>query len=187
MTALNKLLLVLPVVFLSCICYAGDSGIQFPNEGKAAASPGGKFSVFSEENSTGKTNHVLILEDPTSKKKWSIYEFDRHVEVLWSPSGDKLIINDHGASNRSDCVIYDVKNHETVSIWNIVKSGANEKQVLSNHHAYISCSRWLTDDRVEVMLSAYGDANPDGIDKVGDYQVGSNQIKLKVVKKGEKK
>jgi hypothetical protein len=183
MTALNKLFLVLFVLLLSCNCYAESSAIQFPNEGKAVVSPNGRYSIYSIENQSGQTNHVLMLEDTVLKKKWLVYKYDRHIDVLWSPQGDKLIINDHALSNQSDCVLYDVNKGKAVSVWKIIERIKNEKTVLSNHHAYISCSQWLTDDRVEVVLSAYGDLNPDGIDKVGEFQFGSSKIKLKIVKK----
>ncbi len=183
--ALSRFRLLLSALSFTCLCYAAASAVQFPNEGTSAISPNGKYIVNSIENTSGRTNHVLILEDSSSSKKWPFYEYDRHVEVLWSPKGDRLIINDHAESNQSTCILYDVSHRTMENLWKIIENSGIEKSALSNDHVYVSCARWLADDRVEVALSAYGDANPEGIDKVGNYQVGSNQIKLKVVKKGK--
>lgn len=44
-------------------------------------------------------NHVLYLKDLRNDKQRIIYKYDRYIEVSWSPTGDRIVKNDHYNSN----------------------------------------------------------------------------------------
>jgi hypothetical protein len=45
-----------------------------------------------------------------------------------------------------------------------------------NHHAYVTCKRWVDAAKLEFEISAYGDANPKGVRTRGQLNAATGEI-----------
>ena len=52
--------------------------------------------------------HTLLLIDSRSTSRRVLYKYGRHVDLLWSPVSDALVINDYEGSNSAKPVLFDL-------------------------------------------------------------------------------
>lgn len=117
--------------------------------------------------------HKLFLID--AHKNYdakSVYEYSRSVDVSWAPKSYSFFVNDHVGSDSADCVIFRLDQEiKKTSIYDelnklIPKNKTIFKQAEDpqhfNHHVYITCNKWLEDNKLLVRIYGYGDIDPDG-------------------------
>ncbi|MCI0595873.1 MAG: hypothetical protein L0Z48_04945 [candidate division Zixibacteria bacterium] len=165
------LLLVLSVSF----AMASERFSPFPGLSEVS-SPDGRYllrNVDVEEG--GGYNHKLFLRDTKTNTEREIYSYDRRVDALWSKDGKGLIINDHGGSDYTDCIVFQFnKEIEKYNVTVLLRSRAikYKKSIVGNHHVYIEGEKWITNKRIKVRITGYGEVDPDGFSMWYEYAVG---------------
>jgi hypothetical protein len=150
---------------------------NFPQSTKHIISPNKKYAVYNinlpTEDAAG-NYHQLRLQDlgNGNRSEQIIYAYGRSVEVMWSPQGNKLVINDHGGSDYSNCVVFDVNTHKYIDIEKELQQQQRYNQSLwKNHHVYISCIAWLSESTLSVKVHGYGDVDPNGFAARYEYTI----------------
>ena len=175
MTATRSNRLALTFLLLLGWVGAGQaSGERLP--GAAIVSPNGKWQVASQEPPEGSDAHRIVLVDKSIGATTTIDRFSRHAEVLWSGDSERIAITDYFASDESDCRVVARSGADPRSIREAIKGTRLEKIVESNHHAYITCRRWVTPSVVEFEIAAYGDGNPKGVKSRGRLDIATGEI-----------
>jgi hypothetical protein len=106
----------------------------------------------------------LYLRDLNTGEEKKIYSYDRHVEVLWSPKGGRLVINDYGGSNYANCIIFIFDPAwDIIDIEQLVRQNLySNKSIFTNEHVYIVGIEWTREDVVKIKFYGYGSVNPEG-------------------------
>src|SRR6266487_4669503 len=103
-------------ILISLYSFTATAGsqkaIQFPGEISQIASPNGRYVLVNVDSESEEQtlslgdNHALYLRDLKNGSEKRIYVYGRHVKVLWSPRGNRLMISDYGGSDYANCVIF---------------------------------------------------------------------------------
>jgi len=121
------------------------------------------------------------LKDLKNKTNEKLFSYNRYVDVLWSPKGTGLIVNDHGGSDYANSIIF-LFNGVRKSIdlkATLLKTMSENKSIFGNHHVYIEGVEWLDENRVKVKISGYGDIDPNGFTLWYEYTIGDGFKRIK--------
>jgi hypothetical protein len=143
---------------LTCIgpVAAAGSRASFPGGVDRLRSPDGRYVVRWVEAKVGH-DHQLLLSQGQNETR--LLSFPRGVDVLWSPSGNRLAVTNHRASDESTVLLW--PDIESAAIDLLEELAAQEGQSAKRwgtHHLYLTAIRWRDAERLEVRLFGYGDA-----------------------------
>jgi hypothetical protein len=157
---------------------------RFPGRVSELRSPRGRFVLISVDadsthsNGSFSANHALFVRDLRDNEKRLVYEFDRYVDVKWSPRGGKVAINDYHSSDRSSSVILLIDGQEKrIDLDDKFASEVErERSISGNHHVYMETDRWLNDNRVLLKIHGHGDVDPGGFTLWYEYSVAEDRV-----------
>src|ERR1700676_4135180 len=66
--------------------------VSFP-EHSEAASPNGAYVIIGEENHA-EPFHTAVLEDRVLKTRRKLFDYDRHIDLLWNPDNQSFALTD---------------------------------------------------------------------------------------------
>lgn len=152
------------------LVFAAQKLTRFPGASDLP-SPNRLYVLRNVDNENAEPNHILFLRYIKTKQEEKLFSYGRYVEVLWSPAGNGLIINDHGGSDFSNCIVFlfnDKKKLMNVKEQLKLKMGDN-KSIFRNHHVYIEGMKWISEQKLEIRITGYGDVDPDGFTEWYEY------------------
>lgn len=148
--------------------------IAFPEHSRAV-SPNGRYVLVGVDSDT-EPNHTVFLEDLRLKTRRKLFNYDRHIELLWSPDSESFAVSDYAGSDYSLCSIVSVTgNVPPIQVWDeLVKAAtANEqKSLLHNDHVYIAATDWVSPRILKVKVWGHGEVNPAGFTRFYRYEIG---------------
>jgi hypothetical protein len=89
-----------------CLMVSNDVSVSFPAQSEAI-SPDGRYAIISVDRGT-KPSHSVFLEDRLLKTRRKLFNYDRHVVVLWKSDSKLFAVTDYVASDSSRCSILSV-------------------------------------------------------------------------------
>lgn len=162
---------------VATLAKANPQKVSFPGSRSESKSPDGHYSVRNFDDENQEPAHTLSLIDTKTRSAIKIYSYGRHVDVLWSPSSDALVINDYEGSDVSHPVLF-------VAPWKGQPVDLSEKLIeffrvhgepksaTKNHHMYFSAQRWLSHDEILCRIDSYGQVDPNGFTSNYIYKLG---------------
>lgn len=149
---------------------------SFPSASSSSRSPAGALVVSyydPGENQDGGHDYEFIVRGPSGRREAG-FVFLRSVTGSWSPGGENFFVNDYIGSNVTDCRVSqtDVDMLSLVSLTELLASqrqnGAGDllasiAESPDNSHFYLTCSRWIANDTVEVSVRGYTDETRESI------------------------
>lgn len=178
------------VCILSFFCIADakteEQLIRFPGERSEITSPSGKYILYNVNNEHYSPHHVLFLKDVIAKTEEKLLSYSRFAEVAWSPSGNALIINDHGGSDYTNCIVFLFgKEKKIIKLKEFLRQKIGDnKSIFKNHHVYIEGMKWLSENKVKIKISGYGNVDPEGFILWYEYTIGDG---FRFIKKENRK
>jgi len=159
------LLSALTSPFISAIAdQASPKTVSFP-EHSEAASPNTRYVIVGEQNQV-EPFHTAILEDRVLKTRRKLFDYDRHIDLLWNPDSKSFAVTDYEESDYSRCsIIFIDRTVPTIRVWDkLVKAltDRERKTLLENHHVYIAAVEWIGARALKVKVWGYGEVNPSG-------------------------
>jgi hypothetical protein len=146
---------------------------SFPGERSTSKSPNGRYVLHNIDDDTSEPSHQLILEDLSKHTSSKLISYNRSVDVLWSPGGSKLIVNDHGGSDFTEAYVFilgeSLRKIDLTDELNRKYSGS--ARIFKNHHVYLEGISWLDEKRIKIKVFGYGEADPDGFVKFFEYTI----------------
>jgi len=148
--------------------------VSFPGQSQAP-SPDGRYVIVGADSGSG-PYHSVFLEDRLLKTRRKLFDYDRHIVLLWKSDSKLLAVTDYVSSENSRCSILPVDEKvPPIQVLDVLSHQLSEdtwKQLqthLSNHHAYVEAEVWDGPMSLLVKISGYGDADPAGF--AGFYEV----------------
>jgi len=108
------------------------------------------------------------LKDLQLNTRRELFDYDRHVEVLWNPGSTLFAVTDYSESNFSNCRVFSVNVRiATTSAFQLFKTlSESERKTLrrlqSNEHFYVAASAWTGPKELKLKVWGYGSADPNG-------------------------
>src|SRR5258706_12136382 len=84
---------------------APKKSVEFPGPQAQLKSPHGRY-VVENVDSDKEPHHTLLLRSGETGSVRILCTYKRHVNVLWSPDGNKLAVNDYSGSDFSKSLIF---------------------------------------------------------------------------------
>jgi hypothetical protein len=145
--------------------------VSFPEQSRAA-SPNARYVIVGEENHA-EPFHTVILEDRVVKTRRRLFDYDRHIDLLWNPDSKSFAVTDYGESDYSRCsIIFVDQTVPTIQVWDKLVKALTErerKSLLENHHVYIAAVQWMDTGALRVKVWGYGEVNPSGFTRFYSY------------------
>ncbi len=163
MTAIRVKVVVLLFAYLVVQGEASAAGLPLPG-GDVAQSPDRKWELSSTPP-VADEGHKLLLTSRSDGSARVLFLFPRHIEVLWAPDSKHVAITDYSGSDIGDCKIVDVESAKAISVTDAIRKTELAPFVAKNHHAFVKCLTWHSQEVIGVQLDAYGDLNPNGVKK----------------------
>ena len=157
------------------LAMASERFSRFPGLSEIS-SPNGRYLLRNVDiEKDGEFSHQLILRDTKTNTEKVIYSYGRYVDVLLSKDSKGLIINDHGGSDYTNCII--VRFQKEIEMYNVKELLTSQaikykKSIVGNHHVYIEGDQWITNKKIKVRITGYGDVDPDGFSIWYEYTIG---------------
>jgi len=143
--------------------------------GSRAVSPNGRYVLVGVDSET-EPNHTVFLEDLRLKTRRKLFNYDRHIEVLWNPDSESFAVSDYAGSDYSRCSIVSVmESVSPVQVWDeLVKvaAGKERESLLQNDHVYIAATGWISARVLRLKVWGHGEVNPTGFTRFYRYEVG---------------
>jgi hypothetical protein len=150
------------------------NAISFP-EHSHAISPDGRY-VLVAVNADREPSHMVYLEDSQLKSRRKLFNYDRHIDLLWNPDSESFAVSDYAGSDHSRCSIVSVtENVPPVQVWDeLVKAAKanDQKSLLRNDHVYIAATDWISSKILKVKVWGHGEVNPGGFTRFYRYEIG---------------
>jgi hypothetical protein len=160
-----------PLLMLAIASQAPPKIVSFPSQSQAV-SPNARYVVIGEENHA-EPFHTAILEDRVLRTRRKLFDYDRHVDLLWNPDSKSFAVTDYEESDYSRCsIMFTDRTVPTIRIWDkLVKTltDRERKSLLENHHVYIAAVEWIGAGALKVKVWGYGEVNPSGFTRFYSY------------------
>jgi hypothetical protein len=165
--------------FLGAAIISGANAqkVSFPGKKPETKSPDGRYAIRNVDDENQEPAHTLTLIDTKDGSATKIYSYERHVDVLWSPTSGALVVNDYEGSNAAHPVLFtapwtDQPVDLREKLIDFLRSRGEATSALDNHHVYFSAQRWLNGNDILCQMTGYGDVDPKGFTKHYVYKIG---------------
>jgi hypothetical protein len=161
------------MLLISYGCLFGNQKEQFPSGKDTVYSPDRKFVIQNFDPDSTERQHRIFLKDVSSGKQWELMQYNRHVEVAWSPNSTSIAVTDFDGSNHSGAYVFFVdKRKDPVNIEKeLLRSTRLKDHLVKNDHVYIKVQKWLSSTKMEIAIEAYGDNDPHGYSTTIKYEL----------------
>jgi hypothetical protein len=163
----NLLIKSIVLFFLSVIFINLDAEITFPGDLKCSVSPNKKYEVINYNCDTCDTAHWIVFQKVNDNI--ITLKYGKNISILWSKTGNKLLVNDNSGNNNSKCYILSFRDSIldiTEEIFNIPEIATLIKEKF-NHlqydHLHINGIKWLSDDEIEFKIWGQGEGEIEEI------------------------
>jgi hypothetical protein len=164
-----------------CLALANaQSRTTFPGKKSISKSPNGRYVIHNVDDDKLNPPHRLELEDSLTSSKVKLLDYDKSVEVLWSPAGSKFIVVDHAGSNLTESYVFVVdKSLRRINITDeLQQKYPDSKHLFQNDHVFVEAVSWLKEDRIKIKVSGQGVADPNGFTEFFEYTLGGDFKKV---------
>jgi hypothetical protein len=141
--------------------------------GEPAISPSGEWALASVSFANRQMAHMLVLVNLRTNLLRYVKDYRRGADVAWSPDNAHFLVNDHFASDESDCYIYDRNTLEAKRLLPILVAELPEmKKFLQYDPNYLLCESWISNRALVVHFFGWGGDTPSGFDYLLRYDGG---------------
>jgi hypothetical protein len=156
----QKKMRLLPLILASSlVCCVGVRGetrntCTFPGTPTHCSDPRGQWDIEWREPS-GSGRHVLWLRAAGARTK--LLEFDRSVEVMWSPDGRALAVTDRTGSSGSVVRVFTGGTlHQVVTVEKPLRTSLGGlPEIFANGHRYFEAVGWVNNEVLQFRVRAY--------------------------------
>jgi len=141
-------------IFVTSPVWAGDAAGQYHGAGQARSkefrSPDGRTSLLSQPAGSvrGKLFGSILVLRRDGGPPVRIQAFQHGVTVFWHQDSQMFIATEPAGSANADCFLFDAGKPALLSILSTALVTPQR-----NQHASVTCSEWLDDNRIAVLVS----------------------------------
>jgi hypothetical protein len=171
---MRPLLVFWILLSLALVGAAHAAGTSFPPDSlqpAVARNPSGTYEAIWSPAS-GAHAQRLYLKDVRTGRTHKLVEFDRGVDVLWSPDGRRLAITNWLGSNVSEVIVLRLGARRRTNLADaLYKSLGIQPEISGNDHIYFEALRWVGPKRLLFSVSGHGDRNLEEFKEYFTYDV----------------
>ena len=141
--------------------------VSFPEQSQAV-SPDRRYVIVGVDHDV-EPYHEVFLEDRMNKTGRKLFNYDRHVAILWAYDSKWFADTDYVGSDASRCSIMSVDEKVApIPVLDVLFQQLSEsarqilKKHLSNEHVYVEASVWSKPLDLMLKVSGHGNADPTG-------------------------
>jgi hypothetical protein len=147
--------------------------VEFPGPQAQLQSPDRRY-VLENLDSDKEPHHTLRLKNSETGAVRTLCNYPRHVSVLWSPDGKKLVVNDYAGSDFSKTLIFSADQDSPpqdvgAQLLESLKDSPDRRSLADNHHVYFAVSSWEGNEAVKVKVWGHGEVDPKGFSRLYQY------------------
>lgn len=184
--SLKQFFLFAGLFFLPPAIAAELHAINFPGKVSAISSPDGRYAIRSIEQNK-EPFHKLVFEKKDGGGKLTkrdLMDYERNVDVLWSPDSSKFVVNDWLGSNCASAYLYDVRDLKKrieidQELIDSVKDEKDHKSLTASSHIYIFANRWISPGAIEIKATGHDGPDPGGFTLLYQWDLKSSFKRLK--------
>lgn len=119
------------------------------------ASPDQKWKLIFEFQSVYETRKLWI-QPKGSNRRTLVREFQRSLDISWSPDSRHFFVNDRSASGETRPYIYEPASLQAIDLAELVgKASPKAADYLGSDHSYLEATRWINSQEVILKLTSY--------------------------------
>ena len=100
----------------------------------------------------------LWIKRKGSHERTLVRDFDRSLDISWSPDSQHFFVNDASGSTDTLGYVYDPVTLKATALADVVTSAdPNAKKYLGAGHSYLEANRWINSHELSVMLWGHFD------------------------------
>jgi len=130
---------------------------QFPGPEEGCKDPRGRWILEWREKPSDEGHHELWVRSIPAATRTRLLEFDRSVDILWSPDGHAVAIADYSGS--SDTTLYVASEDDWTRLVNVEDrlraSLGSVRAIYQNGHRYFEPMNWPRPDQLLFRVRAY--------------------------------
>jgi hypothetical protein len=136
-------------------------------------SPDQKWTLIFEM-ANWESTRKLWIQKKTSNERKLVRDFERSLDISWSPDSSHFFVNDASGSSETNCYVYDPETLDAIDVTRLL--GANSKIVRSFEadHFYVEATRWVNSSELLITLTGYLSSTPPKPGLDGAYRVNLN-------------
>lgn len=129
-------------------------------------------------------NWTLIFEFPDvykARKLWIqskgsneprlVREFERSLDISWSPDSRHFFVNDASGSNETFCYVYDPETLKAIDVLELLGAGRGKVRKFEADHFYIEAKHWVGSHQLLVTVMGYLSSTPPRPGFEGTYRI----------------
>jgi hypothetical protein len=121
----------------------------------AIASPDRNWTLIFEFPDVNKSRKLWIQHRGSSERKL-VREFDRSLDISWSPDSQHFFVNDASGSGETRPYVYDPATLQSVDLAVLIaKASPKADDYLGADHSYLDAKRWITSHELLIKMTAY--------------------------------
>jgi hypothetical protein len=131
-------------------------------EASRIPSPNGKWAlIFECPNDC--SERKLWVEDTSSHARKLVKEYERSLDIAWTPDSRLFFVNDNSGSTDARCYVYEAASLKETDVAKVVLARyPNDGQFVNSGHSYLRAKRWLNSHALLVVLTGHNDGSPPG-------------------------
>jgi hypothetical protein len=171
------------LALLTAALLCGGTSVGKPTSGSFPGSaplsdPTGRWIIEWRE-ATETLAHALLLRDNETGRLSRLLEFERSVDVAWSPDGAALSVTDHAASNESLLSVYWPSRPGVVLRVDelLTARGGEMPERIKNGHRYFKAASWLRPKLLRLSVVTYDDEPGREYRRLFDVDIDSRAVR----------
>jgi hypothetical protein len=151
--------------------------VEFPGPQTQLKSPDGRY-VVENLDSDREPHHTLRVINIETGALRVLCNYQRHVSVLWSPDGKKLVVNDYAGSDFSKVLIFSADQSSPpadigAQLLRSLKD-PDRTSIADNDHVYFAVLNWEGNEAVKLKVWGLGEVDPKGFSRWYRYTLGGS-------------
>ena len=138
--------------------------VSFP-ERSQAASPDGRYVIIGVDTDSP-PHHTVFLDDHAQKTRRELFDYDRHIVLLWANDSKSFAVTDYIGNDTSRCTVLSVdKSVRPIQVLDMLFTALNKdareqlESQLSNQHVHVEAFVWAAPTVLTVKVSGYRDVD----------------------------
>ena len=164
-------------ILYSAAAFAAE--VSFPSQLSEAREPRGIYAVVWNE-ATERKRHELLLKTLKTGKTELLLQFDRQVDILWSPDGRHVAVTNWVGSNVAEIVVFRPRLGKPIDLADVMDKAIGVlPQISGNDHVYFEALQWLDRQRLRFKVFGHGDHDRNGFEQFFDYDISGSVRRAK--------
>lgn len=136
-------------------------------------SPNRKWTLIFEFSDVNKPRKLWI-QRKGSGERTLVRDFDRSLDVSWSPDSQHFFVNDASGSTDTLCYVYGPETLRPMNVLELLTSASRRASNFEADHFYVEAKHWVGSDELLVTVMGYLSSTPPKPGFSGTYRINLN-------------